>query len=149
MTTSEMVRVYIAQFCAEVGCTPESIYNKDSNSWFFKRGSATVEIFMSSYETVVKTVRIFVRCFSPVCPLPADEQKKAQLYQEALQNNSTMMGVKLCIMPEKGYMYALAERDIDGMDYTEFQTLMGDLGYWADQLDDLLQARFGTPVALN
>ena len=144
-----MVRVYINQLCAEIGCTPESIYSKENNSWFFTRGSASVEVFMTSYETVVKTVRTFVRCFSPVCAIPADNQKKIQLYEEALQNNTTYMGLKLSIVPEKGFVYAVAERDIEGMDYTEFKTLISDLGYWADQLDDLLLQRFGSAASLN
>ncbi len=149
MTTTEMVKVYVNQLCAEIGCTPESIYSKENNSWFFTRGSATVEVFMSSYETVVKTIRTFIRCFSPVYALPADNQKKMLLYQEALQNNASFMGVKLGIMPEKGFMYAVAERDIEGMDYTEFKTLISDLGYWADQLDNILHERFGSTAALN
>jgi hypothetical protein len=149
MTTSEMVKVYVNQLCAEIGCTPESIYSKENNSWFFTRGSASIEVFMSSYETVVKTVRTFVRCFSPVFAIPADNMKKVQLYEEALRNNTNLMGVKLSIMPEKGYVYAVAERDIDGMDYVEFKTLISDLGYWADQLDNLLQERFGSTAKLN
>jgi len=149
MTTTEMVKVYVNQLCAEIGCTPESIYSKENNSWFFTRGSASIEVFMSSYETVVKTVRTFVRCFSPIYALPVDNQKKMQLYHEALQNNTNFMGVKLSIMPDKGYMYAVAERDIEGMDYIEFKTLISDLGYWADQLDNALHERFGSTAALN
>jgi len=149
MTTTEMVKVYVNQLCAEIGCTPESIYSKENNSWFFTRGSASIEVFMSSYETVVKTVRTFVRCFSPIYALPVDNQKKMQLYHEALQNNTNFMGVKLSIMPDKGYVYAVAERDIEGMDYIEFKTLISDLGYWADQLDNALHERFGSTAALN
>ncbi len=149
MTTTEMVRVYINQLCAEIGCTPESIYNQSTNSWFFTRGSASVEVFMSSYETAVKTVRTFIRCFSPVVGIPADAEKKNQLYAEALTNNATFMGVKLAVMPDKGFVYAVAERDIDGMDYVEFKTLISDLGYWSDQLDNILADRFGTRPTLN
>jgi hypothetical protein len=149
MTTKEMVKVYVAQLCAEIGCTPESIYNETSNSWYFTRGSASVEVFMSSYETVVKTIRTFVRCFSPIYALPVDPVKKAQLLQEAMQNNATFMGVKLATLPDKGYVYAVAERDIDGMDYLEFKTLISDLGSWADQLDNMLVERFGSTTALN
>ncbi len=149
MTTSAMVTVYIGQLCTEIGCTPESIYSKQYNSWSFTRGSATIEVSLCSYETAVKTIRTFVRCFSAVYPIPADATKKAQLFQEALQNNSTLMGVKLGILPEKGYMYAIAERDIDGMDYEEFKTLVSDLGYWADSLDDMLKERFGATASLN
>ena len=31
MTTTEMVKVYINQLCAEIGCNLESIYNKENN----------------------------------------------------------------------------------------------------------------------
>ena len=144
-----MVKVYISQLCSEIGCTPESIYNANSKSWFFTRGSSSLEVFMSSYETSVKTVRTFVRCFAPVFPIPADTLKKAQLMEEAMQNNTKFMGVKLSIIPDKGYVYAVSERDIDGMDYIEFKTLISDLGFWADQLDDVLKERFGSTVALN
>jgi len=149
MTTTEMVKVYVNQLCAEIGCTPESIYSEKNNSWFFTRGSASVEVFMTSYVTAVKTVRTFVRCFSPVFALPADNQKQMQLYREALQHNSDFMGVKLATMPAKGYMYAIAERDIEGMDYEEFKTLIGDLGFWSDQLDNILLERFGSAAAMN
>ncbi|MEO8769457.1 MAG: YbjN domain-containing protein [Ferruginibacter sp.] len=149
MTTSEMVKVYVNQLCTEIGCTPESIYSEQNKSWSFSRGSVFIEVFMTSYETAVKTIRTFVRCFSPVYAIPVDEQKKAQLYHEALTNNTNFMGVKLSIIPEKGFMYAIAERDIDGMDYEEFKTLISDLGYWADQMDDVLRQRFGSTTALN
>ena len=149
MTTSEMVKVYINQLCSEIGCTPESIYSAENNSWSFTRGSVYVEVFLSSYETNVKTVRTFIRCFSPIYAIPTDTLKKAQLFEEALQNNTNCMGVKLSIIPSKGYVYAVAERDIDGMDYTEFTTMLSDLGYWADQMDDALRLRFGSTTALN
>lgn len=149
MTTTEMVKVYVNQLCAEIGCTPESIYSKENGSWMFTRGSASIEVFMTSYETSVKTIRTFVRCFSPVYALPVDAEKKAQLLQEAMQSNSNFMGVKMGTIPNKGYLYAIAERDIDGMDYVEFKTLVSDLGFWADQIDDKLVERFGTTVGLN
>lgn len=149
MTTTEMVRVYVNQLCAEIGCTSESLYNKESNSWMFTRGSASVEVFMTSYETAFKTIRTFVRCFSPIYAIPADAAKKAQLFQESLENSASMMGVKLGVLPNRGYMYAIAERDIEGMDYAEFKSTISDLGYWADQLDNLLVERFGSTVALN
>jgi hypothetical protein len=149
MVTEEMVKVYVGQLCAEIGCTPESIYDKQGKAWIFSRGSASIEVFMTSYQTAVKTIRTFIRCFSPIYPIPADAQKKAQLFQEALTNNSTFMGVKLTIIPEKGYLYAVSERDIDGMDYNEFKLLISDHGYWADQLDDILHAAFGSNTALN
>ena len=55
------------------------------------------------------------------------------------------MGIKLSILPDKGLLCAIAERDIDGMDYEEFVTLISDIGYWADHFDNYLQEHFGKP----
>lgn len=149
MTTPQMVNVFISQICTEIGCTPESIYSKENNSWVFSRGSINIEVLMTSYQTAVNTVRTFLRCVSPIFALPVEQEKKDQLLREAMENNATMMGIKLAVIPNRNFLYAIAERDIEGMDYLEFKTMVGDLGYWADQLDDLLIKRFGLKSNLN
>ena len=138
-----MVRVYVQQLCKEISVSEESIYNAQNKAWYFTKGSITIEVFMKSYETVRKTIRTFVRVFAPIHVLPKDPQRLLECYQFALEANTQYMGVKLTTIVEKGFMYAVAERDINGMDYTEFTTIIGDVASWADQLDDLLKARFG------
>ena len=49
---------------------------------------------------------------------------------------------KLGIVPEKGLYIPLLKEIYEGMDYTEFKTLISDLSYWADQLDDLFASAF-------
>jgi hypothetical protein len=145
MTTTEMVKVYVNQLCAEIGTTADNIYNPQNKAWYFNRGSTTLEVFMTSYETNSQTVRTFIRVFAPIYILPQDPQKQLSLFQGALEANSQYMGVKISTIASKGFMYAVAERDIEGMDYKEFVTLISDLGYWADKLDDFLKERFGAP----
>ena len=145
--TTEMVKTYVQQLCTEIGTTAEAIYNADTKAWYFTRGSAKLEVFMTSYETSSKATRTFIRVFSPIYALPTDRQKQLDLYTGALEANTQYMGVKISSIPANGYLYAVAERDIEGMDYTEFSTLITDLGYWADQLDDFLAERFGAAVA--
>jgi hypothetical protein len=146
MTTTEMVKVYVNQLCSEVGTDPDKIFNAQTKAWYFTKGSASIEVFMTSYETVGKTIRTFIRCFAPIYPLPLDPQKKLDLFQGALEANTQYMGVKISSIADRGFLYAVAERDIEGMDYQEFVTLISDLGFWADQLDDFLKERFGAPV---
>lgn len=145
MTTTEMVKVYVDQLCAEIGTTADNIYNPQNKAWYFNRGSTTLEVFMTSYETANQTVRTFIRVFAPIYALPQDPQKQLSLFQGALEANSQYMGVKISTIASKGFMYAVSERDIEGMDYKEFVTLISDLGYWADKLDDFLKERFGAP----
>ena len=139
MTTPDMVRVYVQQLCKEIGVTEESVFNAQTNAWYFKKGSVTVEVFLKSYQTVQNTTRTFLRVFSPIFQLPTDPQKQLDVAKGALEANSIYMGVKLGTIADKGWLFAIAERDIEGMDYEEFRTTVMDLASWADQLDDFLQ----------
>ena len=145
MTTIDTVKEYINRLCVEAGADPEKIYSPHNNAWYFARGSSTLEVFFTSYETADKTERTFLRCFSTIYPIPLDAVTRQELYNVALEVNARNMGVKIGTMSDRGYMYAIGERDIDGMDYPEFITLISDVAYWADHLDDLLKSRFGEP----
>jgi hypothetical protein len=147
MATIETVKAYINRLCTEAGADPQKIYSATNDAWYFARGSSTLEVFFTSYETDDKTERIFLRCFSTIYPIPIDTPRRQELYHVALEINARNMGVKIGTMADKGYLYAIGERDIEGMDYHEFVTLVHDVGYWADHLDDLLKSRFGEPEA--
>lgn len=145
MTSIETIKAYINRLCQEAGADPQKAYSPQNDTWYFARGSSTLEVFFTSYETEDKSQRTFLRCFSTIYPIPLDAAKRQELYQAALEINARNTGVKLGTMADKGYMYAIGERDIDGMEYHELVTLISDVGYWADHLDDLLKGRFGEP----
>lgn len=150
MTTVEMIKVYINQLCTQIGTSSEAVYSAEFNSWNFAKGAQNIEIFFTSYETSVKTVRTFIRCFSAIYPLPIEPQRQLDLFRIAMENNTQFMGVKMGTIPQKGFLYAVAERDIEGMDYEEFTTLIGDLGYWAERLSENLRSKIGVPqTSLN
>ncbi len=145
MTTIAMINVYINQFCAEIGVTPEAVYSEEFKSWNFVKGPHTIEVFFTSYETSVKTVRTFIRVFSAIYPLPHEPQKQLDLYRVAMEGNTQYMGVKMGTIAGKSFLYAVAERDIEGMDYLEFNTLIGDLAYWTGVLSANLRQKIGEP----
>lgn len=142
MTTPDMIRVYVQQLCKEIGINEEIIYNKERKAWYFSKGQLRIEVFMTSYETVRKTVRTFIRVFAPIYTVPKDAQRQLELYQGALEANAQYMGVKVATIVEKGFVYAVAERDIEGMDYVEFVTVVNDLAHWAEKLAEYLKKRF-------
>ncbi|MBL7828409.1 MAG: hypothetical protein JNJ57_17385 [Saprospiraceae bacterium] len=145
MTTIEMVKVYIAQLCTQIGTTPEAVYSQEFNSWNFSKGDINIEVFFTSYETSQKTIRTFMRCFAVVYPMPVEAQKQLDLYRVTMECNSNYMGVKIGVINGKPFIYAIAERDIDGMDYTEFSTLIFDHAYWAERLSNELKTKLGAP----
>jgi len=145
MTTIETVKGYINRLCIEAGADPEKIYSQEADAWYFSKGAATLEVFLSSFETSENVVRTFIRCLSTIYPIPVDPVYRQELYFVALEVNARNMGVKIGTMADNGYMYAIAEREIDGMGYDEFITLINDVGYWAEQLSELFKSRFGEP----
>lgn len=143
MTTIDMVKVYIQQLCKEIGVKPEDIYSAKTDSWYFTKGSAKLEVCFVSYNTVYNTVRTFIRVFSPIYPIPTAPEKKLAVFAECMAGNRIFMGMKFCTFPDDGQIYVFGERPIDGMDYEEFTTLVNDTASWADQLDDGMVKKFG------
>ena len=143
MSTIEFTKAYIGRLCKEIGTNAAAIYNAKTNAWYFSRGSSTIEVFLTTFETDQKTERTFIRCIAPVFIISGDAQKKLAIFQKALELNTQNLGIKLSANTEKGLLCAIAERDIDGMDYDEFITLISDIGYWADQLGDYFEKDFG------
>ena len=145
MTSIETVKAYINRLCQEAGADPQKAYSPQNDAWYFEKGSSTLEVFFTSYETADNSQRTFLRCFSTIYPIPLDPPQRQELYQISLEINARNMGVKIGMMADKGYIYAIGERDIEGMDYGEFVTLISDVGYWGDHLNQLLNSRFGEP----
>ena len=138
----ETVKSYVEKMCLEIGTTEQAVWDANNKAWYFVRGSISIEVFLNTYELSDKSTRTFLRVFSPIFKLP-ESAKQLELLQGAIEANAQFMGVKIGTMADKGWMYAISERDIIGMDYAEFVTVINDLGYWADKLDDFLQERFG------
>ena len=143
MSTIEFVKAYIHRLCKDIGTHADAVYNAKTNAWYFSRGSSTIEVFLTNVETSPNTDRTFIRCFAPLYPIPVNPVMQFEVFQKALELNTRHMGIKLSIIPDKGLLCVIAERDIDGMDYDEFLSMISDIAYWAAYLDNYLQEHFG------
>lgn len=132
-------RQYIDNFMAKNGINPATVYSQEEDAWYFKRGSASVEVFFVSYQTAEGNSRTFIRFFSPLINMPTDNVIKFKLFSELMVLNSKFMGVKFAATTSQNYIYAVYERDIEGMSHNEFEQCMEDSGYWGDYLDDYLK----------
>ena len=145
MSTIEFTKAYIDRLCKEIGTTADAIYNAKTCAWYFSGGSSTIEVFITNRESDQQTDRTFIRCIAPVYPIPGNPIKGFDFFRKALELNTRYFGIKLSILPDKGLLCAIAERDIDGMDYHEFITLISDISSCADQLDDYFKSHFDKP----
>jgi|SRR5688572_7354145 len=143
MSTIEFTRAYIDRLCKEIGTRADAIYNSRTSAWYFSRGSSTIEVFLTNMEGDEESDRIFIRCFAPLCNVPVNPVAQFELFQKALELNSRYMGIKFGTLSNKSLLCVVAERDIEGMDYQEFVTMIRDIGYWADHFDHHLQEHLG------
>lgn len=143
MSTIEFTRAYIHRLCREIGTTADAIYNERTCAWYFSRGSSTIEVFMTHMDNNEDSERVFIRCFAPLCTLPSNPVTLFELFRKALEINTRQMGIKLGTLENRRLLCLVAERDIEGMDYQEFVTMISDVGFWADHFDNHLQAHEG------
>lgn len=143
MSTIEFVRAYIHRLCKDIGTHADAIYNAKTCAWYFSRGSSTIEVFLTNTEANDQVVRTFIRCFAPLSAVSANPVMQFEVFKKALELNTRHMGIKFSIIPDKGLLCLIAERDIDGMDYDEFISLISDISYWADHFDNYLQEHYG------
>jgi len=142
MIPADVAKAYIYRLCQEIGANADAIYNAKTGAWYFAGKSCTIEVFLTSFQSGQKE-RTFIRSFAPLCAIPADTKKKLDIFQAALEINTQRPGIKLSITYDKRFLCAVSERDIDGMDYHEFLTIITDISFWADQLNDFFKKHFG------
>ncbi|GAB3951275.1 hypothetical protein GCM10028805_31070 [Spirosoma harenae] len=133
---TNMIQCYVES----VGLSREQTYNPTNKNWLWKKGSASIEVFIETIMFQSGSRRDYLRICSPLMAIPANNL--LNFYRHLLELNDLKLGVKLGIMPNSNKVFATYERDIRGMDYQELTTCISDLELWADELDDKLKAQF-------
>ena len=146
--TSEVVHGYIMQFFNGIGLAKTDVYVPEEDTYYWMRGSARLQMFISPIPMGNGSTRYYLRLFSPLMMKPAKNSE--HFYRTLLQLNHNSLCVKLTMRAELEYVFACYERDIEGMDYREFYTFLTDLAWWADDLDDRLKGMFPEePTVMN
>jgi hypothetical protein len=130
----------VDEFCKTKGVDPATIYNAEKQLWSLQRGSAPVQVMLLSIPVGEKEIREYLQVAAPIIKVP--KGKELDFYRKLLELNDVKLGVKLSIQSGTDQVWALAERDLIGMDYAEMETCLEDLGYWADLFDDMLREEF-------
>ena len=142
MAPADITKAYIYRLCRELGVSAETIYNTKTGAWYFSSGSSTIEVFLSISDSGQEKERTFIRCFAPVYVIPDVLTTKLAVYQAALEINTQRMGIKLSILRDKGLLCLVTERDIEGMDYDEFLSIITDISHWTDLLKVFFKKQF-------
>jgi hypothetical protein len=109
----------------------------DGYGWWITEGSAKIYIFVQ--EDRIGNV---VRVHSPILKYP--ETKREAFFLRLLETNRDLSGC--CVSAFDGVIMVSGQRPITGLDQEELNTLIWNVSYVADTLDDQLAEEFGAEL---
>ena len=131
----------VNDFVTSKGVNVKDVYDADKLLWRLKRGSAPVDILLLSVPVGENQIREFLQVAAPIVKVP--KGKELEFFRTLLELNDVKLGVKLSLQKGTDQVWALYERDLIGMSYNVSLPCIEDLGYWADEFDDMLIEQFG------
>ena len=102
--------------------------------WSFRRGSAAIEVYITHQDNMG-----YLQVLSPIMHLPTSGL--LPLYRRLLELNLQLTSASLGVYLD--VVYVFAERPLDGLDSVETNTLISQIAFYADELDDKLVGEFG------
>ncbi|MBC7810926.1 MAG: YbjN domain-containing protein [Burkholderiales bacterium] len=103
-------------------------------AWAFRRGSATIEIYVSEQDDVG-----YLQVLSPIFHLPTSGL--LPLYRRLLELNLQLTNASLGLYLD--IVYVFYERQLLGLDDVEANQIIDQIARYADELDDRLVKEFG------
>jgi hypothetical protein len=122
-----------------LGVDPASCRGEQEGQWNLRRGSASVWVDVWNIE-MEGGPRGYFQCMAPVVEIPADNQ--AAFFKELLEINHTLYGVAFTIQSNWAYIKMI--REVEGLEEAEISAMLSRVGFYADDYDDKLQAKYGT-----
>jgi hypothetical protein len=135
-TQLEQYAAAVEQILPAIGIDPaQSRLNTEQGfGWSFRRGSATIEVYVSQQNDVG-----YLQVLAPILHLPANGL--LPLYRRLLELNLQLTNAALGVWLD--VVYVFNERPLEGLDSTEANNIIGLIAEYADRLDNDLFNEFG------
>lgn len=132
----------VQRFLSECGVDPNSSKLKTENclGWLIQKGSAEIYIVIGNNELINE---VTLEVFSPILKLP--KQNILPFYRRCLEVNRFLIGCALCV--DKDEVMVVSERQLEGLNYEELETMIICVANAADTIDDELAKEFGAQLA--
>lgn len=126
----------VEQILPAIGVDPaQSRLNTEQGyGWSFRRGSATIEVYVSQQNDVG-----YLQVLAPILHLPSNGL--LPLYRRLLEHNLQMTNASLGVYLD--VVYVFSQRPLEGLDSTEANTIVSQVAFYADELDNQLYNEFG------
>jgi hypothetical protein len=135
-TRLENYAATVEQILPDIGIDPATsrLNTEQGFGWSFRRGSATIEVYVSQQDDVG-----YLQVLAPILHLPANGL--LPLYRRLLELNlqltNAAFGVHLDVV------YVFSERPLEGLDSAEANNIIALIAHYADQWDNELFNEFG------
>ncbi len=135
-TRLENYAAAVEQILPIVGVDPaQSRLNTEQGyGWSFRRGSATIEVYVSQQDDVG-----YLQVLAPILHLPSNGL--LPLYRRLLELNLQLTNAALGVYLD--VVYVFSERPLEGLDSTEANNIIALIAHYADELDNQLFNEFG------
>lgn len=126
----------VERILAGIGVDPQQarLNTQDGYGYSFRRGSATIEIYVTQREGVG-----YLQILAPIIHLPT--AGLLPLYRHLLELNLQLTDAALGVYLD--VVYVFSERSLDGLDANEADAMITLVAGYADELDDRLVGEFG------
>lgn len=123
-----------------VDITEAKMSLEEGYGWEFRRGSASIEIYIVQRED-----KAYLQVLSPIMYLP--QSNLLPLYRRLLDYNLQMTSASLGIFQD--VVYVFNERPLHGLDADETDDIIDFVSGYADDLDNALVNEFGGRLYLQ
>jgi hypothetical protein len=126
----------VEQILPIIGVDPaQSRLNTEQGyGWSFRRGSATIEVYVSQQDDVG-----YLQVLAPILHLPSNGL--LPLYRRLLELNLQLTNAALGVYLD--IVYVFNERPLEGLDSIEANNIIALIAQYADELDNQLYNEFG------
>jgi len=126
----------VEQILLGVGVDPQQarMNIQDGFGWSFRRGSATIEVYVSQQEGAG-----YLQVLSPILHLPMSNL--LPLYRRLLELNLQLTNASFGVHLDVAYVFN--ERPLEGLDAVEANNIITLVAGYADEMDDKLVGEFG------
>ena len=124
----------------ELGVDPKLCRGQAPGQWNMKLGSASVwiDVFQSKDAQGNYINDGYLQIMAPVMNIPPTRQE--EFFKELLELNHSLYGVGFTVFKEGIYIKSI--RELEGLEYTEVRSTFNRVGYYADDFDDKLKAKY-------
>ncbi|GHN01685.1 hypothetical protein WSM22_31740 [Cytophagales bacterium WSM2-2] len=132
----EMIEKVISEF----GVDPKLCRGQNLGQWSMRIGSAS--IWIDAFQSKDKDGKYidggYLQVMAPIMAIPAE--RLLEFYQEILEINHKLYGVGFTKFENNLYIKSI--RELEGLEHSEVLSTFKRIGYYADDYDDMLKAKY-------